>query len=40
MAGGDACLMEIKGEVDGGCRPRNYRLSVSFIGSILRQTPS
>ena len=39
MAGGDACLMEIKGEVDGGCRPRNYRLSVSFIGSILRQTP-
>jgi hypothetical protein len=38
MAEGDACLMEIKGEVKSGCRPRNYRLNVSIIGSILRQS--
>jgi hypothetical protein len=30
-------FVEIEGEVEGGCRPRNYRLKVAFIGSILRQ---
>jgi hypothetical protein len=40
VAEGDACLIEIKGEVEGVCRPRNYRLNVSFIESIFREALS